>query len=142
MIVRFEYYLKKGVVKRSRKDVERAKGLLKKARKRMKTADNIQVKDFKLEFVYEAIIELTEALMSLEGYKSYSHEADIAFLRRLNFPEDVILKLDEVRRNRHRSKYYGVELKADKTEKLIKFCKDIFKKLENLLENKIKEIHP
>jgi len=142
MIVGFEYYLKKGAVKKSRKDVEKAKSLLKKARKRMETADNIQVKDFKLEFVYEAIIELIEALMSLEGYKSYSHEADIAFLRRLNFPENVILKLDEVRRNRHRSKYYGVELKADKTEELIKFCKDIFKKLEDLLENKIKEINP
>ena len=35
MIVGFEYYLKKGAVKKSRKDVERAKSLLKKARKRI-----------------------------------------------------------------------------------------------------------
>ena len=142
MIVELEYYIRKGVVKKSIKDIKRAVSLLKTARKRMKTAEKIDVRNFKLEFVYEAIIELIEALMSLEGYKSYSHEADIAFLRKINFPENIILKLDEVRRKRHRSKYYGVELKADKTEELIKFCKDIFKKLEDLLESKIREVNP
>ncbi len=140
MIPEFEYYLKRGVVKRSIKDVKRAVSLLKTARKRMETAEKIEVRSFKLEFIYEAIIELIEALMSLEGYKSYSHEADIAFLRKISFPEDIILKLDKVRRKRHRSKYYGIELKASEAEELIGFCRNIFKKLESLIENKIKEV--
>ena len=140
MILEFEYYLKRGVVKKSIKDVKRAVSLLKTARKRMEIAEKIEVRSFRLEFVYEAIIELIEALMSLEGYKSYSHEADIAFLRKVYFSENIILKLDEVRRNRHRSKYYGVELKIDKAEELIKFCKNVFKKLESLVENKIREV--
>lgn len=105
MVLKFSFYLEKGFVKKVQRDIKRKDALLNMARKRILYSQKIDDPNFKLEFLYEALIEYIEGIMSEKGYKSYSHEADISFLRELGFKESEILKLDEIRKLRHKSKY-------------------------------------
>jgi len=138
MIADFEFYVKKGEVKISEKDVNLANSLLKTAELRIKTIENLDFYNFKIEFAYEALIEITDALLALEGFKSYSHKANVAYLRKLNFSEDIILKFDRLRELRHKSKYYGVEINEELAEEYLKFALELFNELKTILKNKLK----
>jgi len=141
MIPDFEYFLEKGEVKRTYvRDKNLAKSLLKTAEERLKDVENLKVAKFKLEFAYEAIIELIEAILALDGYKSYSHLADITYLRKLGFSEDIIVKLDMIRIKRHKSKYYGVDVSEEDAKEAIEFAKTLFEKLRKIIVEKMNEI--
>jgi len=139
MIPEFEYFLEKGDVKKNYiKDKNLAKSLLETAEERLKDAENLRVPKFKLEFAYEAIIELIEAVLALDGYKSYSHLADIAYLRKLGFSEEVIVKLDMLRVKRHKSKYYGMNVSEEEAKEALEFAKTMFERLIKIINKKIK----
>ncbi len=136
----FEYYISKGVVKRKRVDISLAESLLKAAKDRFDFAKSlIDVKPkYALENAYEAVIEIIDALMALKGFKSWSHEANIAFLRKFEFTENEIRRLDISRSKRHGSKYYGVEFSVKEAQTEIKFLEEIFEKLVSLVEKELK----
>ena len=137
MIMSFRYYLDKGSVRKDTKDINRAKSLSEIVKKRMETARKMEP-NFKLEFAYESIIESIEAVMAVDGYKSYSHEANIAYLRVLGFPESMVIEADNLRVKRHRSKYYGRKVSEEEGEKAIKTAERIIGKLENILKERLK----
>ena len=63
---------------------------------------------FVFENVYEAVRECLDALLALEGYKSFSHQASIAFAKdRSILSAREARMLDRLREIRNRSKYYG-----------------------------------
>ncbi|RLJ08259.1 MAG: hypothetical protein DRP16_01835 [Candidatus Aenigmatarchaeota archaeon] len=126
MIMSFRYYLEKGSVRKDTKDVNRAKSLSEIVKKRMETARKMEP-NFKLEFAYESVIESIEAVMAVNGYKSYSHEANIAYLRVLSFPESVVVEADKLRIKRHRSKYYGGKVPEEEGDKAIKTAERIIR---------------
>lgn len=137
VLLNFEYYISKGLVKRKRKDVKLATSLIESAKDRMKFAKDI-VKSkprYALEMAYEAVIELVDALMALNGFKSWSHEANIVFLSKAGFKETEIGRLDLSRRKRHSSKYYGVSFSLNESEEEIKYLEVVF----NKILSKIKE---
>ena len=136
----FEYYLSKGVVKRKRVDISLAESLLKAAKDRFNFAKSLaETKPkYALENAYEAVIEIIDALMALKGFKSWSHEANIAFLRKFGFSENEIRRLDVSRSKRHGSKYYGVEFSATEVKNEIEFLEEIFEKIVNLIEEGLK----
>jgi hypothetical protein len=110
VLLSFEEYISKGLVKKRRKNRRLAKSLLASALDRMNFAKSI-LKDkpkYALELAYEAVIELIDALLALEGFKSWSHEANIAFLRKIGFKEFEVRRVNLSRKKRHSSKYYGV----------------------------------
>ena len=80
---------------------------------------------------------MIEALLSLRGYKSYSHEADIAYLRKLDFPESIILSLDRLRRKRHKSKYYGTIFDEEEVEFAINLAENVVAKLEKIISDEM-----
>ena len=129
MVMEFEYYLRKGSVRKTFPDKNRARSLVKMAIKRLELAKELKNPNFKLEMAYESIIECIEAIMSLHGYKSYSHEADIAFLRKIGFLEEDIIKVDNLRKLRHRSKYYGEEISENVSNTAIKIAENIIGKI-------------
>ncbi|BFI73774.1 hypothetical protein YN1_7610 [Nanoarchaeota archaeon] len=139
MIPDFEYFIEKGDIKRTYvKDINLAKSLLKTATERLKVAEELKIPKFKLEFAYESIIELIDAILSLDGYKSYSHIADISYLRKLGFSEDIILKLDNLRDKRHKSKYYGLEISEEEAKNYLEFVKSLSEKLIKIIEEKLR----
>ena len=50
---------------------------------------------------------MLDAILALEGYKSYSHEASIAYLTTIGINDSLTFKLDRFREKRNKSKYYG-----------------------------------
>src|SRR3990167_7219141 len=112
MINSFDNYLKLGKAKRKTPDFEEAKSLLKKAEGRLsyiKTREiNEKTAQFILEDSYEGVRESAQALMSIKGFKPYSHEATISFIKEFyssSFNEGEIRKFDRFRILRNDSVY-------------------------------------
>jgi len=136
-MLNFDYFIKEKVVKKKSIDKNLARSLIKSSKDRFEFA--VKIVDMKpryaLENAYEAIIELIDALLALNGYKSWSHEANISFLK--NFKEFSFIeleRLDNIRRKRHSSKYYGVFFEMREVKREVEFLKVIDKKLRTLIE--------
>lgn len=139
MIVPFEHYLRSGKVKRQTPDTEEAHSLLRKAEDRLFYCDAILVSDrtapFILEDAYEAIREAAQALMSIKGFKPYSHEATISFLRAYyptKFNEDDLASFDRFRGLRHDSVYRAVIVLPEDANTCVLFAKELLPKLKKL----------
>lgn len=108
----FEYYLRENQVKKQPIDKNLAKSLVEQALRRLDYVNKIEInesnRDFVLEDYYEAMRTLADAVLALNGYKSYSHEAPISFLEGYTeFSSSLIESFDRIRRLRHGSRYYG-----------------------------------
>lgn len=139
MINKFGYYLEKGHVKKRTPDPIEAKSLLNKAVERLDYFKSDKIEDKKasiiLENVYEAIRESTQSLMSLKGFKPYSQEATISFIREFypkEFTENEINKFDMFRLLRNDSVYRAVPIFKRDAESCLKFAKEFLDKIKKL----------
>ena len=126
-MIKFEDFIEKGEAKKISKDIAFAQALWKRAEER----DEIILKNLPMdektaftifEQIYESIREYADAILSLEGYKSYSHLASILFLEK--YPEILpveIHKLNNAREKRNNSKYYAKKIFLNEAEELILF---------------------
>jgi len=127
MINSFQNYLKLGKVKRKTPDPEEAKALISKAKDRLEytkgKAVNNKTAKFVLEDANEAVREAAQALMSAKGFKPYSHEATISFVKEFysaDFSEEDIYKFDKFRQLRNDSIYKAIDIgKADANSSLL-----------------------
>lgn len=138
----FEDYLERGICKRITPDKIRAEYLIKESKrnyngllKRIKIMgfdeDNINsiIKD-----IYDIMIESLRAKMLLNGYScsgNYAHEAEVSYLKKLNFSETEIYFLNEIRASRNSITYYGKILDKEYAKKCYNFLKRIYPKLLN-----------
>lgn len=130
MIISFEHYVKTGKVKKKTPDPEEAKALLNQAQDRL---EYVRVKEittktakFIFEGAYEAAREAAQALMSRKGYKPYSHEATISFVKEFyadNFTPEDIAKLDYFRELRHDSVYRAAQVLPEDASECVIFVK-------------------
>ena len=103
-------FIEEKKVKRISPDKELANSLLKNVAERERSILKLKIKDFHLlvfENMYGCLREILDAILALEGYKSYSHEAPIIYLKNFDFPENKIFELNRFRKKRNNSKYYG-----------------------------------
>lgn len=136
----FEDFIKSSDVKIREKNEILAKALIKSSERGI-----IYVKRQKIDAesaehiisdIYDIIRELIEAKLALEGYKSYSHEATILFLKKFSeFKETEIIFLDNLRKMRNGIKYYGKEAAVEDAEKTLNFLHSILPKLKNLIKD-------
>ena len=135
----FGNFLKTGEVRRQGKNESLANALIKSSEKSLKNIQRIKVDELNAESVvselYDLIRELIEAKLSLEGYKSYSHEATIFFLKNFSFNDFEINFLDNLRKVRNKIKYYGKEINTEEALKIIDFMNLILPKLRRLLKD-------
>ncbi len=141
MIDKFEEYIKSGKVKKRTKDIVEAQSLLERSKKRMKYIRelNKETAFLVLEDVYESAREAAQALMSKEGFKPYSHEATISFVKeyyKKEFSEYEIIQFDRFREIRNNALYRGQEVSVDDALKCSEFSKIFIKKVEKLLIEK------
>ena len=137
----FEYFIKEKIVKKTFTNKSLARSLVKSSKDRFEFA--IKIIDMKpryaLENAYEVIIELIDALLAINGYKSWSHEANISFLMKFKkFSSVELERLDNIRRKRHSSKYYGVFFETEEVKREIEFLKSIDKKLRTIIDVMLK----
>ena len=137
----FNYYITEGKVKKSFTDIELAKSLIKDALERKKIIPLLDVKlmpKIVYENAYDVIRDLLDAILAIDGYKSYSHEASISYLKNYNFDEIMMLKIDGFRYERNSSKYYGkgvsIEMARDITDFLDIFIHSVKVKVKKLKE--------
>ena len=105
----FEYFLKLKEVRKTSKNIELAKSLIKDMKERLEDSKELPIKFKKLIFenYYDALRNFCDALLSKDGFKSYSHQASIIYLSKYNFSVSEIQQLENFRFLRNSSKYYG-----------------------------------
>ena len=131
-MMEFDAYLQLKKVEKRQPDESLKKGLLSDAKERMLQIDVPGIKPkFKFEYAYESIREVAEALLARDGFKTYSHEAALTYLKKLQLVNDPELTtLDTCRIKRHDSKYYGLSIPDAEYEQLTTFLKLMFNKIE------------
>lgn len=138
----FEFYLNEGEVKKRTPDPNLAKALLRDAESRFENIVKLDTKTFHkiiFENAYDSFRELLDALLAIDGYKSYSHEASIAYLKKYGFDDSIILELDEFRFKRNSSKYYGKDVSPSDAEGIIKFYRKRSEPVISLIKRRLRE---
>jgi len=139
--MRFQTYLTTGDVKKLVSDKNLAKNLLQLAKLRLDkllTADFDKENAFEIvERCYNVLKELTDALLAIKGYKSYSHEAAIEFLREF-YAKDLsmagIEKIDKYRVLRNDIFYRGRTTTKQDAELALKDVQAVSTRLLELLK--------
>ena len=142
MIDKFEVYIKAGKVKKKVKDSVEGLSLLEKAQIRIKYLRplNKDTSSLILEDTYEAIREAAQALMSVRGFKPYSHEATISFLKEFyknQFSDYEINKFDRFRELRNNSVYKAQKIDISEAVECMEFCNVFIKKIEKVIKNEV-----
>lgn len=133
----FEYFVTIGEVKKSSQNKPLAKSLIDDMRGRIRDAFKMSYEEFPkivFENVYDALRDFCDALLALEGYKSYSHEASISFLLKKSFNIFMVSKLDTFRYKRNGSKYYSVKIFREDAESIKSFYKENSGKIYKLVD--------
>ena len=139
MVKEFEYFVKKGDVKRQKPDINLSKSTLKESIERLEFSKNIsklKISKYILENAYESMREAADSLLYLDGFKSFSHEASIIYLAKKGFGESDIMELDRFRKIRNGIKYYGENCDASDAQLALELAEKIIHKIKNLLNNK------
>src|SRR3989338_151173 len=146
----FDEFIRIGVVKKQSPDKSRSKFLVMEAEqgyayllKLIKTmgVENQNANDY-VKNCYDILMELTRAKMLLEGLNASgfkAHESEVAYWWILQFKEQDIQFLDQMRFFRNGMLYYGTILDKEYAEKVIEFTKKNYQKLKDILDKLIKE---
>ena len=133
-IKQFEEFIAVGVMKKISIDKERAKSLIQESERKLislkEHIEKIGIKEENandyIEYCYDIILFLIRARLYLIGYASAgqgSHEAEVSYLRKVEFSEKEILFVDELRYLRNGILYYGTRCDKEYAEKVIEFTK-------------------
>ncbi len=136
----FEYYLKKGIIKKITPDLPRAKFLLSESENSFiglkKRVEKMGIDDFSsnsiVKDVQDIILERIRAEMLKKGFSAsgnYSHEAEVSFLEEMSFKESEISFINTLRKARNGITYYGTIFDKSYATKCFDFLLKIKSKL-------------
>src|SRR3989338_3037739 len=140
----FEEFIKKGVIKRQAVQVSRARDLVQEAERKENSLKemlkkiglkNENANDI-IEDYYAVLMALIRAKLLLEGYSA--HEAEVAYLKKLNFSENEAEFMDKLRYFRNGILYYGKIFNTEYAEKVMAFMDRIVPKLKKIVEESLK----
>ena len=126
------------------KDKEKAMSLLKLIELREKNIKNLEKEEFAtliVEGYYEIIKELITAIMSVDGYKTLSHELLVGYIAKFykEFSMFEINTMDQLRKTRNDIAYRGIIINMNYLERNEKSILKIIKALKETVKSKIKE---
>jgi len=144
MIEKFEYYLNKNLVKKQYITKEEAISLIEKAIARLEYIKGQKITEenasFIFEDIYESIRESAQSLMALKGYKPYSHEVLISFVREFfNIPENLLSDFDRYRILRNKCVYSAFRVSSIVCKDALKFLEVFLPKLKKEFEKEAKK---
>ena len=139
MIEDFQFYLNNGMVKKGSPNRESAIALMEKAQSRLayvrEQKINKATAPFVFEDIYEAVRDSCQALMELKGYKPYSHEAHIAFLKEFyNFPQHLLTTFDRLRVLRNKSVYGAAKVSPETCKEAFGFAVSVLPQFKKLFD--------
>ena len=135
MIKPFEYYIKENLVKKSFPNISMAKSLLLKSEIRLKRVKNEKINDenssIVFEDIYEILRESSQSLMEIKGFKPYSHEALVSFLKEYRLISDEKANIiDNYRVLRNNSVYKAEKVSLQKCIEALEFSKNILPEIK------------
>ncbi|MBU2053081.1 MAG: hypothetical protein KJ721_02450 [Nanoarchaeota archaeon] len=136
----FDEFLYKGAVEKRTPNEPRARDLIIESDKTFKSVmeivGKIGVNDTNANTIikesYDAVMGLIRAKMLLKGFISSgigAHEAEISYMRELNFSEGDVQFANQLRYFRNGIMYYGKRFDKEYAEKVFEFLKKIRVKL-------------
>jgi len=144
MIKEFEYYLDNTLAKKASPDKGEAEALINKAEGRLKFSIKIRelnenTSPYIFEDIYECLREASQSLMSLKGYKPYSHEALISFLKEFfGFSETDMNSLNRYRILRNKTVYRGERVSVETCKEAMNFLQSFLPKLKKEFKELLK----
>ncbi|MBL7206623.1 MAG: hypothetical protein ISS36_03425 [Candidatus Aenigmarchaeota archaeon] len=141
MVRNFENFINNGVVKKQSPDFSRAEFLENESGKSFqflrKIINDMGVNEENtnsiIKLCYDIIMELIRAKMLRKGFNSSghgAHEAEVSFLRKLDFNENEIQFADQLRYFRNGIIYYGKSFDAEYGKKVVEFLEKIHERLK------------
>jgi len=139
----FEEFIKEGIVKKVSPNFNRAKNLVAQSKRKVESLNDFLKKagvndknanDY-VESCYDLIMYLVRAKMLLKGYNATglgAHEAEISYMRILEFNENDVQFADQMRYFRNGMLYYGTRIDKEYAEKVIEYTRRIYKKLKSI----------
>lgn len=126
----FREFLLEGKALTRSPDPAEAASLLLQAERRLSDIITLPLNEssasFRFEHAYEAIREALQAFLSMEGYKSYSHEAIFSFAQEKHLaPEMDMLRADRYREIRNDINYRGKRATVTEAKEIIAFAERI-----------------
>lgn len=139
MIKPFDYYIKENLVRKSSQNISMAKSLLQKAEIRLKRLSNEKINEenssIVFEDAYEVLREASQSLMEIKGFKPYSHEALVSFLKEYALLSDEKVNiLDNYRVLRNNSVYKAEKVSLQKCSESLDFAKKSLLEIKNKFE--------
>lgn len=142
---KFDEYVKEGIVKKASINQERAKSLIIESERKMnsliESLEKIGIKNENandyLEHCYDIMMFLIRAELYLKGFSSSgqgAHEAEVSYLRAMEFNENEVEFIDQLRYFRNGIMYYGKSFDKEYAEKVVEFTKKIYLKLRKLIK--------
>ena len=123
-------------------DIDMAKSISKMMDIRSRAVEVLTKDEFislKLEGYYEIIKEGITALMSIDGYKTLSHEVLIGYLGEFykEFSESDLMLMDQVRSLRNKIVYKGFFIDKDYLDRNEAKIREIIGKLKRIVHSKL-----
>ena len=136
----FEEFIKEGIIKKQSPDIDRANSLIKESIKSQKFLKDISEKigvsndnaNNIIKNTYDIIMELIRARMFMEGLNSSgygAHEAEVSFLREIEFPESEVQIINQLRYFRNGIMYYGKSFDKEYASKVLNLLRKVKNKL-------------
>lgn len=131
----FNFFLRKGDVRRQKPDFNLSKATLREGVERLAFVQSLKAKPkYILENAYEAMREAADALLYHDGFKSYSHEASILYCGMKGFGETDLRSFDRFRKIRNGIKYYGEDCMEEDARAAVALAQKIIGKIQEMLQ--------
>jgi len=136
----FEDFIKDNTITKINPDFSRAYSLIKDSKKAYVSLKEIINKiginenntNTLIKLCYDIIMDLLRAKMISKGFNATgygAHEAEVSYLKNLNFNEKDIQFCDQLRYLRNGIMYYGKNLDEEYVKKVLDFLEKIYPKL-------------
>ena len=141
----FDEFLKSGIVKKQSPDKSRAEFLVKESEQNhsflLELLKKFEITDKNannfIKSCYDILMETIRAKMLLDGVNASgvgAHEAEVSYMRVLDFSEKEVQFVDQLRYFRNGMMYYGTILDKAYAEKVIAFLEKIYPLLKRMCE--------
>lgn len=136
----FEEHIRKGIVRRTSKNENLVRSLVKQTKEDMEFFEQLPLNEKSARKIvsnyYDFLRSIVEAMAAIDGYKIYGHELFSEYLA-IKGESVLAKKFDRFREIRNRINYYGALISVQEAEEFVKDMQEIIALLTKKYLNKL-----
>jgi len=137
----FKQLLQEGRIEEVTVDKAKSRGLIKRSNARLQNQKDRNINENNafevLENLYEALREIIESGMAVDGYKSKDHVSTIAYGKtHLDLTRKETNKLHKFRKLRNNSRYEAEKITKKEAKQILQFSNKFIPKIQSKIEEK------